>query len=228
VTEAEWLAATDPEPMLAALQAAGEVSERKLRLFVCHCCYHAFGSYGCFEDEAGDALLMAEWFADGEATGDDLAREREAFLRHFDPATEALSIILDAVTPALATPMTAQEATRMIVATAEYRELAGPPDEPAHQCDVLRDIFGNPFRPPPFLDPSWLTWGGGAVRRLAAAAYEGRDLAEGPLDRKRLAEVVKALKEAGCIDWRLLGHLRERGAVHVRGCWAVDLLTGRT
>jgi hypothetical protein len=32
-----------------------------------------------------------------------------------------------------------------------------------------------------------------------------------------------ALEDAGCTDAELLGHLRGTG-VHVRGCWAVDLI----
>jgi hypothetical protein len=224
VTKAEWLAATDPLPMLATLQAAGKASERKLRLFACHCCYHVFESHGSFEGEAEDAIMMAERFADGEATLDDLIREREAFLHDFDPATFILQAMRHGVTPAMATPMTADEAARVIAGIAEYFANAAPARVQAHQCDVLRDLFGNPFRLPPAIDPSWLTWDGGTAVRLAAAAYEERDPFSGELDRSRLAVRADALEEAGCDDKDVLDHLREQGGVHVRGCWAVDLL----
>lgn len=36
MTEREWLACTDPEPMLIALR--GRPLDRKLRLFACACC----------------------------------------------------------------------------------------------------------------------------------------------------------------------------------------------
>ena len=36
MTEAEWLAGTDPRPMLEFLR--GKAGERKLRLFACACC----------------------------------------------------------------------------------------------------------------------------------------------------------------------------------------------
>ena len=99
-------------------------------------------------------------------------------------------------------------------------------DERRVQCDLLRDVFGNPFGPPPTVDPAWLAWGDGLVRRLAAAAYEQRELPSGTLDAVRLAVLADALEEAGCADPNILGHLRGPGP-HVRGCWPVDLLLGR-
>jgi hypothetical protein len=37
--------------------------------------------------------------------------------------------------------------------------------------------------------------------------------------------LADALEEAGCTDRTLLEHCR--GGLHVRGCWAVDLLLGK-
>jgi hypothetical protein len=93
----------------------------------------------------------------------------------------------------------------------------------AMQCDLLRDIFGNPFRPTT-LDSARLTWNDSAVVRLAQAAYDNRTLPAGTLDPDRLAVLADALEEAGCTDAEILGHLR---GPHVRGCHIVDLLTGR-
>src|SRR5205807_5738807 len=89
-------------------------------------------------------------------------------------------------------------------------------------ADLCRDIF-RPFRPVT-VDPAWLLWEGGLVRRLAEAAYDERSLPEGTLDRVRLAVLADAVEEAGCTNAELLDHLRGPGP-HVRGCWAVDLLS---
>jgi hypothetical protein len=101
-------------------------------------------------------------------------------------------------------------------------------DEPAQQCRLLRDIFGpSPFWRMPPLDLAWLTWDGGLVRTLAQAAYDDRHLPSGTLEPARLAVLADALDESGCEDALLLGHLRSWG-VHVRGCFAVDLILGRS
>jgi hypothetical protein len=83
----------------------------------------------------------------------------------------------------------------------------------------VRDIFGNPFRPFT-LDPSSLAWNGGAVRKIAQAIYDGRRFADLPV-------LADALEDAGCADAAILGHCRG-GGEHVRGCWVVDLLLGKS
>jgi hypothetical protein len=97
-------------------------------------------------------------------------------------------------------------------------------------CVLIRDIFGNPFRPVA-VAPEWLS--------PTAVA-----LARGIYDEKafdRLPILADALQDAGCEDERLLGHCRTNGRgdggepaggsprsmPHVRGCWAVDLVLGR-
>jgi hypothetical protein len=93
-------------------------------------------------------------------------------------------------------------------------------------CHLLRDIFGNPFWPAELAE-GVLTWNDGCVVKLATAAYECRQLPDGTLDKARLAVLADALEEAGCQDETVLKHLREQGAVHVRGCWVLDLLLGK-
>jgi hypothetical protein len=60
-------------------------------------------------------------------------------------------------------------------------------DELLAQTNLLRDIFGNPFRPLPTTDPVWFAWNDNLVLRLAQAAYDARKLPEGTLDNGRLA-----------------------------------------
>ena len=75
--------------------------------------------------------------------------------------------------------------------------------------------------------PALPAWNDSLVPRMANAIYEERALPEGQLDPARLAILGDALEDAGCpADHELLQHLRAPGP-HVRGCWVVDLLTGR-
>src|SRR5262249_30092397 len=87
------------------------------------------------------------------------------------------------------------------------------------QCDLLRDLFGNPFRAAHAVEPSWPAAGGGAARTLARHISEGPHLEE-------LPALADSLQGAGCADAGLLGHLRGPGP-HVRGCWALDLVLGK-
>jgi hypothetical protein len=97
--------------------------------------------------------------------------------------------------------------------------LAAAAAEAAAQAASVRDLFGNPFRPAPVIDPGWLAWNDDTVAKLARANYKCRRFADLPI-------LADALEEAGCADAAILAHCRS-GSEHVRGCWVVDLLTGR-
>jgi hypothetical protein len=61
---------------------------------------------------------------------------------------------------------------------------------------------------------------------LVQGIYNQQSLTEGRLDGQRLAVLADALEDAGCDNTDILNHLRGPG-VHVRGCYVIDLLTGR-
>ena len=99
----------------------------------------------------------------------------------------------------------------VLIAAAEREQNA----EKEKQAFLLRDIFGNRFRPITF-NPSWLT---PTVIHLAQSIYGDRAFDQMP----RLAD---ALEEAGCTNADILSHCRSEGP-HVRGCWVVDLILGK-
>jgi hypothetical protein len=84
---------------------------------------------------------------------------------------------------------------------------------------LLRDIFGNPFHPPPAIHPAWLSSNDATIIELARTIYDQRDF-------HRLPRLGDALEEAGSIHADVLTHCRV-AAPHVRGCWVVDLLLGK-
>src|SRR5206468_3802268 len=95
-------------------------------------------------------------------------------------------------------------------------------EELAAQAELLQDVFGNPFRTVA-VDPAWRT---PSVLALAQATYHERSLPAGTLDPDRLAVLADALEDAGCDNADILAHLRSPG-LHVRGCWALDLILGK-
>jgi hypothetical protein len=86
----------------------------------------------------------------------------------------------------------------------------------------LREVVGNPFRPPRF-EESWRT---DTAVQLARSIFEER-----AFDRTII--LADALLDADCDEEPVLRHLRgtELGVkeqpVHVRGCWVIELVLNR-
>jgi hypothetical protein len=224
VTEAEWLACTDPQKMLEALR--GKSSERKVRLFACACCRQVW--HFLTDRRCRAAVEQAERYADGQASKRGLTpvrvAAREAVRREDLPYWRkrafhaCLKVVEDRPAPEVAGGA-AIAASGAVVCKPSNR--GGYKTSRAAQAALLRDLF-SPFRPAR-PGPAWQT---PQVVALAEAAYEQRELPAGTLDPARLTVLADALEDAGCADADLLGHLRGPGP-HVRGCWAVDLLLGK-
>jgi hypothetical protein len=96
---------------------------------------------------------------------------------------------------------------------------SGQAAEMAAQAALVREVFGNPFRPVA-INPAWLRWNDGTLSKRAQAIYDNRCFT----DVLMLADV---LEEAGCTNSDILDHCRGSGP-HARGCWVVDLILGKS
>jgi hypothetical protein len=215
MNEAEWLAEASPQPMLSFLQETGRYSDRKVRLFSCACCRRV---WGFLDERLRRAVQIAEAYADG--------RVRPWRLEQVFRRVSAAYATVEHVRAWQAVWCTSNPTLSFQAFSHAALLLNGPPAwdaENADQAALLRCIVGNPFSPVA-LPASLLT---ANVVRLARAAYEERALPSGHLDNDRLAVLADALEEAGCTDKDVLLHLRQPKAVHVRGCFVVDLLLNK-
>lgn len=191
MTESEWLACTDPEPMLGLLR--GKASDRKLRLFSVACCRRLGPSA---HPAWAAAIEAAEKYADGLGTKAALKRARQGVrvVRHGTPAnqpecaSEWVALWLSEV---------AASENAFVGVSPEIRRLSGlgllRVENRPYEADLLRDIFGNPFLPIT-IDAAWLT---PVVVSLAQIIYDERAF-------DRMPELADALEDAVCPDAGLL------------------------
>jgi hypothetical protein len=229
MTASDWLGCTDPEEMLKFLR--GKASDRKLRLFAVACCRRI---WHLLEDERSRrAVEIAEQVADGMLPHDALrSAQRDAWeavpCASGDSHVSAARAAGRAAEPEayLAGRYTRNEFVELGGEIAEERRSVGPVGEQAYwrgRADgerrlawLLRCIFGNPFRPTT-TDPAWLN---SNLLDLAQTIYEERAF-------HRMPELADTLEEAGCHDTDILDHCRGPGP-HVRGCWLIDAILGKT
>jgi hypothetical protein len=256
MTEAKWLASTDPAAMMRFLlphhardRVSGQLpgfmaTDRRLRLFAVACCYQVWDKIT--DPRSRRAVEVAERFADGEATRDELDA---AFTAVDDLWQEDQGNLVG-----LARYAVHHDAVYAV----QYITRPGLVDvpSPAAQADLLRCIFGNPWKPvnycrcAPDVGAVPCEWCADiltpTVRSLATRIYAERDW-------DMMPGLSDELEMLGCADAGLLGHLREtrwvcccgkpldgghdhntcgppieEPVVHARGCWAVDLVLGKS
>jgi hypothetical protein len=234
MTEAEWLARTDPAPMLEFLR--GRASDRKLRLFGVACCRR--GWENLTDPKARRALELVERAADGSdirvklgRASIDLADILYTLEQRYGEfgyvcdyqwrPTQAVQSLFDRRERSELAPVSTIWSVPYFIiqfvrecSIAEYQER----DEIAEKAvlsRILRDICGNPFCSVT-ADPRWIT---STAVALTQAIYADRAF-------DRLPILADALEEAGCDQPDLLAHCRGDGP-HVRGCWVVDLILGK-
>jgi hypothetical protein len=222
MTEAEWLAATEPSPMLKFLE--GKASNRKLRLFVVALARIFWEQVP--EGEMRDAVNQSELYADNPASTEQIDDYRHRFYRYLirgitpEPSeqykwhhnTPGIRHVFSFVSMTvrddsmlqyiLTTPQPLRDRRQENSITPYFHLL------PPH----IRDIFGNPFRPLT-INPSWLT---STVLALASGIYSEKAF-------DRMPQLADALQDAGCDNEDILNHCRQPGQ-HCRGCWVVDLI----
>jgi hypothetical protein len=211
MTEAEWLESTDPTLMLEFLKGKtkqeweqSKISDRKLRLFIVACCRHIWHS---MTERSRNAVEVGERFADGLASQTELAA-----------AEETVKYVAWNARFAFGTDSQAWMAAKAAEIVLRPKVMPWTIDRKGSQShNYLRDIFGPlPFRPIT-IDPRWLT---STVVDLATAIYEERVF-------ERMPVLADAFMDAGCDNEQILQHCRTEGP-HVRGCWVVDLLLGKS
>jgi hypothetical protein len=236
--EFEWDRCTDPKLMVESLWETDKASDRKYRLFACACCRRVWHH---FDDERSRwAVEVGERYADRQASVEELADAEKGARAAHDEWVRREGMLVASTYSTLAAPVWAvcpkvanwrlPKVLAVLCQDASHSQHPSHPRqvaERAGQADLLRDVFGPLlFRPLPVIDPTWLVWNGGLVRRLAEEAYEKRCLPEGTLDPTRLVILSDALEEAGCTEEEeLLLQLRSPKP-HVRGSWVVDLILG--
>jgi len=219
--EEEWLNSTDARRLVEHAHPPEWSWSRKLLLLNCACCRHLTPWFP--NGRLAQAIDRAERWADGGLTqptlkkwGSLVTTVRRALRARSHAAVRATEAVQSLFSDRNTTYSPIMHAWRALcidqtVFGPEFASTA-----PKIGLGLLRDIFGNPFRPVSF-DPNWRT---STAVALAKQMYDTRDFSAMPI-------LADALQDAGCENEDVLAHCRAVNGVHVRGCWVVDLVLGK-
>jgi hypothetical protein len=232
MAEEQWFDSEDPQEILLRLFGLDvnffgldvnflDANLRRFRLFAVACCRSI---WPLFTQDAPRRLVEAlERYADGEGTEEAWSGLRTEVLEIAETAPPA-SVVEWVAEAAFRSALAQPEDVFHVAESAATAAVAnGKSPQARVQALLLRDIFGNTFRQVR-INPCWLSE---TVVAFARTAYEDRNLPAGTLDVDRLKVLADALEDAGCDNADILEHCRGPGP-HVRGCWVVDLILGKS
>lgn len=226
MTETEWLESNDPVPMLLFVE--GKVSERKRRYFALACLEQQWGSSSdpvtvatlalakqMIEKGAPQTHRKVIRIAAGQVTIDcSSSWPPEPLVVNLSDGKTLRIEDLQASHPHYSAILNSLGCNQSVgLSWIGFREFCT-----YRQAELLRDVIRGPFRPL-LLCANWVQANGGIVRQLANLIYDERAF-------DHLPYLHDALVEAGCNEPEILDHCLCPGP-HVRGCWVIDLLTGR-
>jgi len=215
-SEQDWLIAREPDRLLKWLEQKGLREERKTRLYCCACCRRVWNQLGA---SGQHAVEVSELYADVRASDQELAEARLQLSDGIELSQHLGDGFVDALTAIIefqrhegmmqSAAFAAVDANWYISADI-VRHFDDPQvaQEKAAHADIVRHIFGNPFRT--IAKPINLN---DSLRHLAQCVYDGEALS---------LELSNALKEGG--NFELAQHFEV--VTHPKGCWALDLLLG--
>ena len=239
MTEPEWLRARYSEELLRFIEP--KVSDRKLHCFAIACARriapllpHPASLHG---------VEAMQRFVEGQCSPEDISRlswdvEGAAFRVEIGGGVPWLQLVEQLPTEYLlelvANPTYAIQSGRDLLTRAAYfvdsifcttpwerrsRDWpqATPPGNLFRPIALVHEVFGNPFRPVTF-STAWRT---STAVAIAQQMYESRDFSPMPI-------LADALQDADCDHEDILNHCRDANGTHVRGCWAVDLVLGKS
>jgi hypothetical protein len=206
------LATAHPLRLLDRIQ--GQASERKLRLLICACVRAIRGTF-LNTRRPTQIVEVAERFADGLATADELRAARE---EGFDPDSPdpwkgwiALPDAFEAAQYVIPECLAHDQADFWVWERQRRRECRTPYNR------LVADVFDLLLSRPVAFDADWKT---STAVALAQQMYDSRDFSTMPI-------LADALQDAGCDSDDILNHCRDPEQPHVRGCWVVDLVLGK-
>jgi hypothetical protein len=195
-------------------EAERRLSARQLRLAASACCRRAWRLL--VSERSRRAVALAERRADGLVEDARLAaahREAvDAAEQQADPAQQAAAwLAAHAADPNL---LRWPEG----LALALKRLAWTPAGQDTFYYDLFRPVVDDVQGPVrrAWFRPDWAT---PTVVALTRRVLDERD-------EVAMLVLADALEDAGCVDEGLLAHCRS-GEKHVRGCWALDVITGK-